>query len=191
MADHINFNVSATPVEELTHEQGSDVTKIVATEVGTALGGGGDSVDLTNYSGTAVKQGYKDGAVSYIDITHSEGGTQLTAERAPDFVFVKNTGRKFSSTTVLGDVTTDCVMVVVKDVGNTLYYEIAWLKPGQAAVFPGGALNLTITQFGVSGGDLHGLNSSGGTDAPIFARTFESDGSAASDGNALEYLVVT
>jgi len=190
MADHINFNVSATPVEELTDEN-SNTVKVISGEVATALGGGGDSVDLTDYSGTAVKQGYKDGAVSYIDITHAAGGVQLTAERAPDFVFVKNTGYKFSSTTVLGAATTDCVMVVIKDVGNTLFYEIAWLKPGQAALFPCGTTNLTITQFGSVGGDLHGLNSSGGTDAPIFARTFLSDGSAASDGNALEYLIVT
>ena len=34
MADHIRFSVSATPIEELAHEEGSDVTKIIASEVG-------------------------------------------------------------------------------------------------------------------------------------------------------------
>jgi len=195
MADRIKFAVSATPIETIAAENTpTGDTDIIASEVGVILGGSGDSTGLANYGGTAVKQGYLNGAVSYLDVTHSEGGVALSAERSPDFVFVKNTGHKYSSTTALGAATTDCIMIVVNDLGNDLFYEIAWLKPGQAAVFPAAASNLVATiaaQFGDTGGDLHPLNSAGGTDSPLYARTYQSDGNDATDGNALEYLVVT
>jgi len=193
MSDRIQFAVSVTPIETLATENLTD-KDIISSEVGGTLGGGGDSTSLTSYGGTAVNQGYLNGAVSYLDVTHSEGGVALSAERSPDFVFVKNTGHKYSSTTVLGAATTDCIMIVVNDLGNDLFYEIAWLKPGQAAIFPAAAANLVATiaaQFGDTGGDLHPLNNNGGTDSPLYARTYQADGNAATDGNALEYLVVT
>lgn len=207
MADHINFHVSATPVEELTDEN-SNTKKVIAGEIGTALGGGGDSSDLTNYSGTAANQGYKDAAVNYLDCTHAAGGTALSATDEPDFIFIKNTGYKFSSTTVLGAVTTDCVMVTVKEVawstgaqggystsgdsGQIHFYEIGWLKPGQAMVLPLGAAANSITAFGDNANDLQPLdqddNNEGGSS--LVLKTFLSNGSAASDGNAVEYLFV-
>ena len=122
MADHIHFNVSATPVEELTDEK-SNTIKVISGEVATALGGGGDSVDLTNYSLVVAQQGYKDGAVGYVDITSAAGGTALSAATEPNFVFIKNTGHRYSSATALGAVTTDCVMVTVK--------EVAWATGAQ------------------------------------------------------------
>ena len=205
MADHITFNVSVTPIEELTEEQGG-TTKIVASEIATSLGGGGDSVDLADYSGSAGNQGYKDGAVNYLDMTHSAGGTQIRSGTT-DFIFIRNTGFKFSSATVLGASTTDCVMVVLKEVAfnsgvdggyqtgagsaEDHFYEVAWLKPGQAIVLPLAAANLSISQFGSNSNDLSAVGqTSGNGQARVFGRTFQSDGSAASDGNALEFLAV-
>ena len=56
MADHINYKVSITPVEELTDENGN-IVRTISGEVARSLGGGGDSVDLVAYNGTAAIQG--------------------------------------------------------------------------------------------------------------------------------------
>jgi len=208
MADHIVFKVKVTPIEELTDEQGNTV-KTISGEVGVSLGGGGESVDIANYSGSASVQGYKGNAVNYIDATHSNGGTALlTAER--DFIFIKNTGYKFSSTTVLGSVTTDYLMVAIREVAfgsgsdggyqnssnvaQIHFYEVAWLRPGAAVILPCGASNVGISdsQFGNNTNDLSSIGeASGDGQAKIYVRTYLSNGSAASDGNAVEYLSVT
>ncbi len=206
MADHITFNVSVTPIEELTEEQGG-TTKIVASEIATSLGGGGDSIDISNYSAAASSQGYKDAVVNYLDMTHSAGGTQIRSG-GTDCIFIKNTGFKFSSVTALGIVTTDCILVVVKelayssgvdggfrssgDANQDHFYEIAWLKPGQGIVLPLGSSNLSITQFGSNSSDLSSLGQTSSSGQwRVFGRTYLSNGSAASDGNALEFLAVT
>ena len=205
--DHIQFSVHCTPIEELAQEEGSDTTSILASEVGTSLGGNGDSVDLANYSGAASTQGYANAAVNYLDMTHSAGGTQIRSG-GTDFIFIKNTGFKFSSATVLGASTTDCILVVIKspahnsgsdggfqtsgDADQDHFYEVAWLQAGQGIVLPLGASKNSITQFGSNANDLSsvGQTSSSGQ-ARVFGMTFQSDGSAATDGNSLEYLAVT
>ena len=209
MADHIHFNVSATPVEELAHEQGSDVTKIVASEVGTGLGGSGDSIGLADFSGALTAQGYKDGAVGYLDAPLAVVGARLSSASAGDFFFVKNTGHRYSSATVLGDVTTDCVMVAIRIPAQTgsnggwekgdgtseiHYIELAWLQPGQAVVLPLIAFNKSLTTFGANTGDLTALNDNSGADtesAFLYVRTFQSTGASAVDSNAVEFLAVT
>lgn len=206
MADRIRFSVNITPIETLTDEN-AQTHDIIASEVKKSLGGSGDSVAISDYSGTAANQGYLNATVNYKVASHSTGGTALSATVA-DCIFIKNTGYKFSAATTLGASTTDCVMIVAKiiaqstsvnggyvPVGGTpddAYVEIAWLKPGQAIILPLASSNLSITQFGDTNYDLIGLN--GDTDyggAYLFARTYQSDGSAAASGNAIEYLVVT
>lgn len=213
MADFIQFKVSVTPIEEIAQEAGLEVSKILASEVGVVLGGGGDSIDLADYSGTAVKQGYKDGAVEYLDAVHTAGGvalaTRITTADNGDFFFIKNTGFKYSSGTTLGVVTTDCVMIVIHvvkhrggdtggyvnsaDADEDHFYEIAWLKPGQAIVLPVGAANLSITQFGSNTDDLTNLNHQNqlAETSEIYVKTIQSAGAAALDGNAVEFLAVT
>lgn len=190
MSDRITFAVSAIPIETLTTEN-STSKDVIASEINRSLSGTGESESLTDYSLTAAQQGYKDGTVNYFDAVHTSGGAQLSTERSPDFIFIRNTGFKYSSATTLGAVTKDCVMVAIEDASNALYYEVAWLKPGQAIVLPGGGSKYSIADFGGSGGDLHYLNTAGGTDAPIFLRTYLPNGTAASDGNAVEFLLVT
>ncbi len=205
MADHLQITVSVAPIEELTDEN-SGTTKIIASEVAAVLGGSGTSVDLANFSNAADGQGYLNGTVNYHDATHSAGGVQLGSPR--DAFFIKNTGYKYSSTTALGSSTDDCVMVVLKEVAYNSgvdggyqnaagsaedhFYEVAWLKPGQAIILPLAATKLSVSQFGSNASDLSvmGQTSSSGQ-ARVFLRTFQKDGSAASDGNAVEYLCVT
>ncbi len=205
MADHLQITVSVVPIEELTDEN-SGTKKIIASEVAAVLGGSGTSVDLSNFSNAANGQGYLNGAVYYHDATHSAGGVQLGSPR--DAFFIKNTGYKYSSATVVGSSTDDCVMVVLKEVAydsgvdggyqnaagtpQDHFYEIAWLKPGQAIILPLAATNLSVSQFGSNANDLSAMGSVSGTgQARVFLRTFQNDGSAASDGNAVEYLCVT
>jgi len=209
MADHIVINVSITPIEELAHEQGSDVTAIVSTEVGVSLGGNGTSIDLADYSGSSTDQGYKDGAIAYRDAPHEVVGARLTTRSAGDCFFIRNTGFKYSSTTVLGVATTDCVMLAIRlpaqsgsnggwekgDGSSQVHYiEVAWLKPGQAVIMPCISFNKTITTYGANSGDLTALNDNSGADtesAFLYIRTFTSVAGTASDGNAVEMLVVT
>jgi len=204
VADHLQIAVSVIPVEELTDED-SNTIKITSGEVGTNLAGSGDSVDLANYGSS--NQGYLNGAVVYLDAVHTDVGAALvTATR--DCVFVRNTGFKFSSSTVLGDATTDCVMVVLREVAFVTsttggyenagdskqihHYEVAWLKPGQAFVLIGGATKNSINQFGGNSFDLSPIGQTGNAgESKVYVRTYLSNGDDASDGNAVEYLSVT
>ena len=205
MSDRIQFAVSITPIETLTTENSTD-QDIIASEVGKSLGGGGDSVSLDGYEDVVATQGYADGAVGYLSVTHSAGGTQVRSG-ATDFIFIKNTGFKYSSASVLGAVTTDCILIVIKEVAYSAavdggyqtsagtpqdhFYEIAWLQPGQGILLPCGSSNLSITSFGSNANDLSPIGqTSGNGQARVFARTFTSIGGLAASANALEFLAV-
>jgi len=212
MADRIRFGVSLTPLETLTDENGG-TRDIVASEVGRSLSGSGESIAISDYSGTAANQGFKDAAVNYKIASHSAGGTILTGTNLPDFIYIKNTGYKFSSATALGISTTDCISVAIRidpqagsggnagwvDYNDTQvehFIEIAWLKPGQAIALPLGSASVSISQFGSVANDFSPLAGSAPANANqgilnLVARTYLANGSAASSGNAVEYLVVT
>lgn len=212
MADHIEFSVQVTPIEELTDEQGNTI-KILSGEVATSLGGSGDSVSLADYSGSASVQGYKDGAVSYLDVTHADGGIRVSNRSSnTDFMFLRNTGHKYSAATTLGTATTDCIMIVAKvalyinatqggwiksdATPQTHYLELGWLKPNQAMLFvlSEGLVAGGTADFGGTTDDTTSFNEQSGVDqeiVQIYARTFLSNRTNASDGNALEYLAVT
>ena len=208
MADRIRFGVNLTPIETLTDENGGS-RDIVASEVGRSLSASGESIDL-NFaynSFTAAQQGYLNATVNYISASHSAGGSAL-GNLEPDFIFIKNTGFKFSNATTLGAATTDCVMVAIRTaaydngvqdgwvdsgaVGKLHFFEIAWLKPGQGIILPAAANKYGISQFGSNVGDLTNLGDTGqyGVSA-IYVRTFLANGSAAASANAVEFLAVT
>lgn len=213
MADRVKFSVLATPIETLTDEN-LQTHDIVASEVKRTLVGSGESINLTDYSNTADAQGYKDATVNYRSASHSAGGTQLTT-LIPDFLFIKNTGYKYSSGTALGQQTTDCVLVAIKIAATATpfgnggwcdaqtnpapedhYIELAWLKPNQAVVLPLGAGSLSITQFGSNSYDFTPLNTLGTLNydqgnISIVVRTYQSNGTSATSPNAVEFLAVT
>ena len=207
MANRVKFGVSAIPIEALTDANG--VTHdILASEINTSLGCSGDSVSINNYNLTAAEQGYKDATVNYVDAVHTSGGTNLSTYETCDFIFIKNTGYVYSSAAVPGASTTNCVLVAIKlaayinggqsghsldnGVGQIVYIELAFLQPGQGVVLPLGAKSKSITQYGANAQDLIGLNEANGQYgfADIMVKTVQSDGTAASDGNAVEYLLV-
>lgn len=214
MSDRIKFAVSVTPIETLTDEN-AGTRDIVASEVGKSLGGGGDSLAIANYTGVADAQGYKDAAVNYRSASHSAGGTALTSTQ-PDFVFIKNTGHKYSSETVLGAETTDVVIVAIRtpayvngamsgwvadDAGDAVsdvgllyphYFEIAWLQPGQSIVLPLGCNNKSVSQFGSNADDLSYINANLETGAAqLYVKTVVAAGTVAASANAVEFLAVT
>ena len=201
MSDRVRFAVSATPIETITDEN-SVSHDILASEVLHTLGGSGDSLSLTAYNGNAANQGYLNATVNYKAASYTGGGTELTVTEG-DFLFIKNTGHVFSSTSVLGAVSTDAVIVAIRtgaqsdgvnvgfqDSGGTpltFYFEVAWLQPGQAIVLPLGCKNQGITQFGGTALDLANLGSSSVNGAAsIMVKTVSETTS-----NAVEYLMVT
>lgn len=206
MADRINFAVTATPIETITDENSAS-HDILASEVLTKFGGGGDSLSLAAYNNSAANQGYLNATVNYSTATYSAGGTQLTAIE-PDFIFIKNTGFRFADATTLGASSTDVVIVAIRTAAYSdgaqsgwytdsqsaeyHYFEIAWLQPGQAMLLPLGSKNKSITQFGSNAGDLANLGSSSqyGT-AAIMVKTVTSAGATSTASNAVEYLAVT
>ena len=219
MADRVIFAINVTPIETVTqavtysniedsanHATVTDNSHdVVATEIAKTFGGSGESVTLAGYAGAANLQGYSNRASNYVDASNSASGTKVTnAARANDFVFIKNTGFKFSFTTAFGDATTDCILVAAKlpafasssadgrstagGSGEIQFIELAFLAPGEAIALKLGASNKSVTQFGGTSGDLISLNSS---EALLFVKTVESDGTEASDGNAVEFLCLT
>lgn len=206
MADRIRFGVNLTPIETLIDENGGS-RDIVASEVGRSLSASGESIDLDDYTNTAAAQGYLNTVVNYVSASHAAGGSSL-GNLEPDFIFIKNTGYKFSTANVLGAATTDCVMVVFRVPGyesavnsgwatdavaaQPHFFEVAWLKPGQGIVLPAGGNKYGITQFGANTGDFTNLgNSTAYGEALIYVRTFLANGSAAASANAVEFLAVT
>lgn len=208
MADRITFAVSATPVETLTTENSTSVD-VIASEVNAVLGGGGDSVDLDGFEDAAASQGYLNGSPYYVDAIHTAGGTALVSGGAKDFVFIKNTGFFYSSSSALGSPSSHAVLVVIKaeayadtaesgwvsdttDAGEVHFFEVAYLKPGQAIVLPLGAWATSITQFGSNKNDLSqlGTTSQYGV-SRIYVKTVAApSGAVPTDGNAVEFLAV-
>jgi len=210
MADtyKVNFKVKVTPIETLEDENAGTHAHI-ASEIGKSLGGGGDSVALTDFNTRAAdEQGYLNQIVSYRDALHTADGWIISYGYKSDFFYIKNTGYTYNSATVLGDATTDCVLVAIKvwaqsgtnggwekadGTSEHHYLELAWLKPGQAILLPTGCKSLSITQFGDNANDLTKLNENSGANAEncrVQVRTYQSDGSVATDGNAVEFLAL-
>lgn len=123
MADSVKYQISVQPLEELTEENGG-TRNIIASEVGKTLGGSGAAA-VTDYSGTAAAQGYKDAAVSYGEAIDDADTDDLSSETTASFVFVRNTGYTYSSATALGASLAKALKIMV---GTTL---IAVLDPGE------------------------------------------------------------
>ncbi len=110
MGDSVRYSMSVNPLEEITDEQTNTYT-VISGEVGRNLGGSGVAV-VTDYSGTAAAQGYKDATVNYLECIDSTDATDISSETTASFVFIKNTGFTFSSATVLGVALTASVKVM-------------------------------------------------------------------------------
>jgi|TARA_Y100000296_G_scaffold19106_1_gene22830 hypothetical protein len=167
MADKIRYSVSVTPVETVTQEVAytniednanhADVTDnsydVIATEVGTSLGGTGEAV-CNGYAATAAYQGYLNQTVNYRLADDANDNTDISDEATASFVFIKNTGKALATdnTAVLGDTLDKAVKVMV---GTTM---ISVLDPGEAIVLKDDNLGIACTGIHVRTVDLDGSN---------------------------------
>jgi len=163
MSDSIRYSVHLTPTEVLTDEN-EGTRNALASEVNKSLGGKGEAV-VTDYSGTAAAQGYKDAAVNYLECIDSDDTTDISSEATASFVFIKNTGYTFSDATTLGVALAKSVKVMI---GTTM---ISILDAGECIILKDDNAGLVCTN--------------------IHVRTVDTDGSEnASAGHlAVEYLV--
>ena len=167
MANQIRYNISVTPIETITSEDSTTTNDIIAGEVSGTLGSSGICV-ATNYQNTNAKQGIggsdaAPGVKYYLDANDANDTTSTSAETAIKFLYIKNTGYTFSSTSALGAASTLSVRVLA---GSTV---ISVLDPGESIV-------LKDDNGGINGTDIH-------------CRTVNNNGSTGTlDSVAVEYL---
>lgn len=162
MANRVKYSISVTPIETIkraiayTEEEKDgvfeDVTAtdydVVATEIGRSFGGNG-AVDVTNYEGASATQGIHNRTINYGNAQYS-GPVPFTTESTASFVFIKNTGKVFSTVTTLGSpsdysvvVTVGSVRLAVLDSGEAIA-----LKDNNAGIV---ASNLRVEAIGANG----------------------------------------
>jgi len=102
MADKIETVISVAPIEtaSVSVDQGSKTMDVIATEVGKMLGGKLDDVS-PKYNNVVGEQGYADGAAGYLEAPNGSDQA-LTTLGTASYIFIKNTGYEFSSSTVIG-----------------------------------------------------------------------------------------
>jgi len=165
MADKVTFAVSCTPQEELSTEN-STTTYVIASEVNKTLGGSGTAT-CASYAGTAANQGYLNATVNYFEGLDSADDTDLSSEATATFIFIKNTGYTFSSTTALGASLSKALKIMAPG-GTTI---ISVLDPGEAIILK---------------------DDNAGLDGRFHVRTVDLDGSDNTSAGhlAVEYLIV-
>lgn len=150
MADKITFAVSCTPQEELTNEN-SGTIYVIASEVNKSLGGSG-SATCSSYAGSAADQGYLNATVNYMEAIDSADTTDISAEATATFVFIKNTGYTFNTSTTLGSSLDKSLKVMS---GTTI---ISLLDAGEAIVLKDDNAGIACTGIHVRTVDTNGSN---------------------------------
>ncbi len=139
MASRVEYSVSMTPIRTIAASGDYDAQDVIANDIGKSLGGSGsvntgaaDHVTVGYGSATKGAPVYKEA----VDDAYTVLGADNTAY---NMVFIKNTGKLFSSTTELGADPTSAVDVNVwlKVAASPTYKQIAALSAGEAIVLPG------------------------------------------------------
>jgi len=165
MADKIRYSISVTPIEEVTMavsytgeeqagvliDQSNSSHEVLATEINKPLGGSGEA-QVSDYQGTAAAQGYLNTVVNYLEADDNVDNVDISSEATASFVFIKNTGKLYSSATELGDTLSKAVKVMS---GSTL---LSVLAPGECMVFKDDNAGIVCTGIHVRTVDLDGGN---------------------------------
>ena len=143
MAGTITFAVSCTPSEVVQSEDGVTNIDIISGEVASSLGGSGSAV-VTSYLGSNAYQGIggsdaAPGVRLYREADDNNNTTDISAEATASFVFIKNTGKLYSTPSVLGAALTASVKVMI---GTTM---ISVLDAGEAIVLKDDNLGIACT----------------------------------------------
>ena len=165
MANRILYSISVTPIETIASEETTITNDIIAGEIGRSFSGNGTS-SVTNYLGNHLYQGYASRVQYYLEAIDSADTTDISSEATASFVYIKNTGYEFSTTTALGNALDKSLKIMS---GTTL---LSVLAAGEAIVFKDNNL---------------GINCTG-----IHVRTVDNDGgdNGSAGHLAVEYLVV-
>ena len=132
MANRVEYAVSVTPVRTIAKADGKYAAQdVMEADINKTLGGS-DSVP-TNAADITVT-GFTEGVVAYGNCPAS-GKLALGAQAAMDKVFIKNTGKKYSAPTVLGE-DTDNDLILHKEYSDTNFTEICRIPPGGAICLP-------------------------------------------------------
>ena len=125
MASRVDYAVSATPVAAVAASE-NVATETVAGDLNQSIGGSASvTVDWSDTLPTTFP--------TYLSIDTTGNGTALNADSGVnDFIWIKNTGYKFSTTSVLGEVTDATLAVKLGSGGST----ICTLAPGAGIFIP-------------------------------------------------------
>ena len=113
MASRVDYEVSATPVANVAADE-NVATETIAADLNQSVGGNGSvAVAWTDTLPTTFP--------TYLSVDTTANGTVLNADSGVnDFIWIKNTGFRFSSTTVLGVATTATLAVKLGSGGSTI-----------------------------------------------------------------------
>lgn len=139
--------IKITPVEELEGLDG-DLRNTIATEVGKKFSSKNYFEDL-NIAVTAVISGYENKEPTYMEAEDSE--VQLSQIFDSPLFLIKNTGRKYESSSKLGDESNYNVNIYV---GSTL---ITSAGPGETYWYSGNPTQFTIKSVESDGSPITGV----------------------------------
>ena len=132
MANRVEYAVSVTPVRTIAAASGKYAAQdVMEADINKTLGGS-DSVPTGGTDITVT--GFTAGVVAYGNCPAS-GKLALGAQAAMDMVFIKNTGKKYSAPTVLGEDTAND-LILHKEYSDTNFTEICRIPPGGAICLP-------------------------------------------------------
>ena len=166
MSDNVKYAISVKPIEVITDENGGEYS-VIAGEVGKTLGCSGTALVL-NYAEEVAAQGYLNAAAYYREAIDSADSTILTEQMA-SFVFIKNTGYTYSSSSVLGAALAKSLKIMVGDNDKEM---IAILDAGEGIVLKDDNSGIDCTAIYVRTVDTNGSeNESAGHLAVEFLTT--------------------
>ena len=137
MANRVEYAVSATPIRTIAGVDGQYAAQdAIEGDINKTLGG---NASITTGDAAIAVTGFTEGTVAYGNVPVNGGAKlELGGVTAMDMVFIKHTGKTFSSATVLGD-TTDNLLIVYKETAHgspSTYAEICRIPPGGAICLP-------------------------------------------------------
>ena len=134
MANRVEYAVSATPIRTIAGDPGKYAAQdVIEGDINKTLGG---NASITTGGTNVAVVGFSTGTVAYGNAP-ANGGAKLAlgGVTAMDMVFIKHTGKAYSSATALGDTTED-LLIVYKETADNTYAEICRIPPGGAICLP-------------------------------------------------------
>lgn len=156
MSDYVKVDaaVSAIVKVELDNVSAGALAKTTFHEDIRKMLGGNSTITLATASTLAVS-GYVNGSPNPYAQATGTATKLFDLSTGGQFMFIKHTGHAYSSTTELGDVTTDDLYVLIGCGDYSTDTAIIILKPGMAILLPnikdtGGTVDIAIQRSGTT-----------------------------------------